>query len=161
MRCRYCGVKFSAAATRPSFRASCPKCAAVVPPIFVERQGDGITGFREIMIGQFASEPSRKLLETQSYHFTIYLDARREILGFDLTDRDEAHLLKWRRDRAPVYYGIRNEGMGYRNHHSVFINGRFSPLPVIAELEACGANLRAEICATLRAGIIAAGEQGV
>ncbi len=159
MRCRYCGTKFSAAATVVPFRATCPKCAAIVTPLLVVQPGDGIGSFREVMIAQNAKDPSRKLLETQSYHFTLFFDDNQKIIGFDLTDRDEAHLLKWRSDRPPVYYGVANVGKGYNNHHTVFINGRFAAAPVMAELESRGQNIRREVRAVLRDGIIDAAEQ--
>jgi hypothetical protein len=131
-----------------------------MPPLFVVEQGNGTTGFREVMIAQHARDPSRKLLETRSYHFTVFLGEHQEIIGFDLTDRDEDHLLKWRLGKPPIYYGVANNGRGgYHNHADVFINGRFSPLPVVAELESCRQNLRGEVRALLRAALVEAGTQ--
>ena len=90
MRCRHCSTRFSKDLTIAPFRASCPNCARIAAPIFVSSQGDGITGFREIMIRQNAGDPSRKLLETRSCQFVIFLDESGGIVGFDLEDRDAA-----------------------------------------------------------------------
>ncbi len=153
MRCKYCGTRFSTDATVAPFRAICPKCVRLVAPRFVLKQGDGETGFREVMIGQNAKDPGRKLLETRSYHFTIFVDEQEQIFGFDLTDRDEDHLLRWRRGRPPVFYGIANVGKGYHNRNEVYVNGSFSPAAVAAELESHGQNIRSEVRAVLLEGI--------
>lgn len=153
MRCCYCGSRFGSAATIGPFRVACPKCSRLEAPRWVVPQGDGITGFREIMLGQNAREPGRKLLETRSFHFTIFVDERDEITGFDLADRDEDHVLKWRRGRRPVYYRVANRGKGYHNHNDVLLNGRFSPAEVVAELDSLGSNIRREVKAVLLEGI--------
>ncbi len=157
MRCRHCSTRFSKDLTIAPFRASCPNCARIAAPIFVSSQGDGITGFREIMIRQNAGDPSRKLLETRSCQFVIFLDESGGIVGFDLEDRDAAHLFQWRRGQRPTYYGIENVGKGYHNRDEVYVNGRFASADVIAELMTCGQNIRSEVRAVLLEGINAYG----
>lgn len=153
MRCRYCGCLFSPPGVLGFRQTSCPKCVRLLAPRLVVEQGDGVTGFREVMLGQNANEPARKLLETEAFHFTIYFDEQDRIIGFDLTDRDEAHLLKWRRGRLPIYYGVTNEGRGYHNRNEVFLDGKFASAAVEAELNGPGRNLQRHVRAVLLEGI--------
>src|SRR3954466_10933124 len=108
MRCRYCGVKLTSGTVLGLLGESrrCPRCARLKRLLFVEQQGDGVATFREVMLGQNPDEPSRKLLETESFHFTVFIDASNEICGFDLADEHEAHLLKWQRGKSPRYYRV-------------------------------------------------------
>lgn len=153
MRCRHCGTRFSKAETIPPFRASCPACAQIVPTILVSGQGDGTTGFREIMIRQNPNEPRRKLLETRSLHFTIFLDEHAHIVGFDLEDEDSSHLFQWRRGGQPRFYGVANVGRGYHNRDEVYVNGSFDPAGAVAELKARGHNIRDEVREVLLKGL--------
>ncbi|MBS0663802.1 MAG: hypothetical protein JSR48_11105 [Verrucomicrobia bacterium] len=153
MRCRHCGARFNRAETIPPFRASCPRCARIAPPVLVERQGDGRSGFREIMIRQNPGEFGRKQLESPSFSFVVFLAKDGGVLGFDLEDRDLAHLYQWRRGEPPRFFGVRNVGKGYHNRDEVYINGRFDPTAVLTELRQCGANIRAEIREALVEGI--------
>lgn len=153
MRCRHCGTRFSKAETVPPFRASCPKCARIVAPFLVTKQGDSITGFREIMSRQNNGDPRRKLLETQSFRFVVFIDDEERIVGFDLEDRDSAHLFQWRQGHQPVFYGVANVGRGYHNRDEVYVNGRFSAAAVATELTACGDNIRRDVRDILLEGI--------
>ncbi len=153
MRCRHCGAKSSKEETIPPFRASCPRCAKIAPPALVEQQGDGVTGFREIMIRQNINEAGRKLLETESYHFVVFLDDDGSIVGFDLVDRDIEHLFEWRRGKSPKFYGVTNVGKGYHNRDEVYLNDRFDPKKVLAELKQRGGNIRTDVRTVLIEGI--------
>jgi hypothetical protein len=125
----------------------------MLKPMFVSAQGNGVTGFREVMLGQHANEPRRKLLETRSFHFVLFLDDRDQIAGFELTDEDERHLFRWRRGRRPQFYGVQNVGKGYHNHDEVLINGAFQAGPVIAEVTRAGHNIRPEVRDVLLEGV--------
>jgi hypothetical protein len=105
------------------------------------------------MLSQSSREPRRKLVETRTYHFTLFLDENNTITGFDLTDRDEEHVLKCREGKLPIYYRLSNVERGYHNHNAAFHNGRFAAEPVIADIEARGHNLREEVRAKLVAAI--------
>jgi len=101
-------------------------CARIAGPILVVQQGDGITGFREIMIRQNENEPRRKLLETRLVHFVCVSSTRRsELFGFDMQDKDSAHLFQWRPGRRPQFYGVANVGKGFHNRDEVYLNGPF------------------------------------
>jgi hypothetical protein len=153
MRCSHCGSVFRKADTIPPFRASCTKCARVAGRFLVTEQGDGVSGFREVMIRQDPEDLRRKLLETQSFHFTVFVDEREKIVAFDLEDREGVHLLRWRRGRRPAFYGIANVGKGYHNRNEVQMNGRFSSTEVISELAAHGQNIRGDVRDVLLEGI--------
>ena len=137
----------------PPFRASCPNCARIVAPFLVTQQGDGVTGFREIMIRQNENEPRRKLLETAAFHFVVFVDGEERIVGFDLEDREGDHFFQWRKGRRPEFYRVQNFGKGYHNHDQVFVNGRFVSDEVIAELKTHGHNIRSEVRDVLLEGI--------
>ncbi len=105
------------------------------------------------MIRQNAGDPSRKLLETRSCHFVIFLDESAAIVGFDLEDRDSAHLFQWRRGQRPTFYRIANVGTGYHNRDEVHVNGHFVSADTIAELKTRGQNIRREVCDVLLEGL--------
>ena len=107
------------------------------------------------MIRQNAGDSSRKLLETQSLHFVVFVDDEGGIVGFDLEDRDCAHLYQWRRGQRPSFYGVANVGKGYHNRDEVCVNGRFPAAAVTAELKECGQNIRGEVLDVLLEGISA------
>jgi hypothetical protein len=121
--------------------------------MLVTQQGDGVSSFREIMIRQNADDHRRKLLETRSFHFVIFLDGRGGIVGFDLEDRDSSHLFQWRKGRRPKFYGVANVGKGYHNRDEVYINGRFTSADAVTELNKYGQNIRSEVRCTLLEGI--------
>jgi hypothetical protein len=157
MLCGYCGVKLNRAFSFSPFRkpTACPKCTKILDLRLVNEQGDGLSGFREIMIRQNLGDVSRKLLETRSYHFVVFLNSEHEIDGFELTDRDETHMLKWKRGKASYYYSVKNVGRGYANHDQILKNGVFDPNPVIEELSSIGKNIRSDVLPTLLEGIAA------
>lgn len=105
------------------------------------------------MIRQNAGDPSRKLLETHSCHFIVFLDERGGIVGFDLEDRDSAHLFQWRRGQRPTFYRVSNVGMGYHNRDEVHVNGHFTSADIIAELKTHGQNIRREVSDVLLEGM--------
>jgi len=105
------------------------------------------------MIRQNANEPKRKLLETRSFHFTVFLDENVRIVGFDMEDRNATHLLQWRRGRKPRFYGVANVGKGYQNRDEVYENGAFNSTDAVAELKSFGGNIRSEVCDVLLTGI--------
>ena len=119
-----------------------------------------MTGFREIMIAQHANEPNRKLLETRSWHFTIFIDRSEAICGFELTDANEAHLLKWRRGHPSKFYRVENVGKGYRNHDVLHLNGIFQSEAVVGDLMSVGKNIRSDIRGVLLEGIAAYAQPG-
>ena len=153
MRCTHCGSVFRKTDTIPPCRASCANCAGAAGRFLVTEQGDGVSGFREVMIRQDPDDLRRKLLETQSFHFTLFVDEGRKIAAFDLEDRDGVHLLQWRRGRQPAFYGVENVGRGYHNRNEVQLNGRFDPAEVVSELESHGQNIRSEVREVLLEGI--------
>ena len=150
MRCRYCSQILTA--DDPA-AWGCLRCTRLKPLQFVMKQGDGVTGFREIMIAQKSNEPNRKLLETRAWHFTVFVDESGGVLGFELTDAVETRLLKWRRDGHPQFYRVENVGKGYGNRDEVRFGGTFCATGVVTELMTAGGNIRPEIRAILLKGI--------
>jgi hypothetical protein len=153
MRCRHCGIRVNQDLAIPPFDAFCPKCARIASLLLVNQQGDGATGFREIMIRQNDDEEVRKLLETQTFHFIVFMNRDGQITGFDLEDRDFAHLLQWRRGRLSSFYGVANVGKGHHNRDEIYVNGSFDPTDVISELTKFGGNIRNEVRELLLEGI--------
>ena len=162
MRCRYCGKNLSIRGTAGLSEESrtCDRCARLKRLRFVTRQGDGVTGFREIMIWQHANEPNRKLIETRSWHFTVFINESEEICGFELADADQSHLLKWWRGERPVFYRVENIGKGYHNRDELRLNGDFQADGVIAELVHAGGNIRPHVRKVLLDGISAYEKKG-
>lgn len=105
------------------------------------------------MIRQNANEPKRKLLESHSLHFVIFLDEHAHIVGFDLEDEDSSHLFQWRRGRRPQFYGVANVGKGCHNRDEVYANGSFDVAGAVAELTARGHNIRDKVREVLIAGL--------
>jgi hypothetical protein len=157
MRCRYCGKILptrDTASTSAKLR-NCSRCTRLKTLHFVAVQGDGVSGFREVMIWQHANEPNRKLVETRSWHFTVFVDAHEQICGFEVADADESHLLKWRRGEPPVAYAVENIGKGYHNRHELTVEGKFAVADAISELNRVGANIRPQVYTILLEGLSA------
>lgn len=143
--CEYCGTPVSNELPRANGASRrsvvCTSCHPLEQPIFTTRRGDGVNSFHEILIRQNHAEPRRKLIETTSLHFIIFFDERNEITGFELSDRDDRHLLTWGVGRPASYFGVKNIGTGYANRDEIVINGEFPQDEVLREFKACSLNL--------------------
>lgn len=154
--CPYCGTPVSLEqppnqAARG--RVACTHCHPLKHPIFTTRPGDGVNSFHEILIRQNHAEPRRKLIETTSLHFLIFFDERNEITGFELSDRDDRHMLTWGLGRPASYFGVENVGRGYANRDEIVINGEFPRDEVLREFTTCSVNLTERTRSLLEEGI--------
>jgi hypothetical protein len=155
--CRYCGAPFLDADGIPFTRLSpvptCQRCNELDRPIFTTQRGDGILSFHEILIRQNAGEPRRKLVETTTLHFIVFLDDRNEITGFELSDRNDLHILTWKKGRTASYFGVNNVGTGYANRDEIVANGVFPQQEVLEEFLRCASNLTDDVRRTLEEGL--------
>jgi hypothetical protein len=155
--CRYCGTPVPDAdgtpITKTSPAPSCPRCDALEQPIFTTQRGDGVRSFHEILIRQNAGEPRRKLVETTTLHFIIFFDDRNEITGFELSDRNDLHILTWKRGRTASYFGVNNVGTGYANRDEIVVNGVFPQQEVLEEFLQCAGNLKDDVRRILEEGL--------
>ena len=157
MRCIYCGKVIATRGTASASADSrnCGRCSRLKQLRFVVKQGDGVSGFREIMLSQHPNEPGRKLIETRSWHFTIFVSQEEEICGFELADAYDSHVLKWKHGERAIAYRVENLGKGYGNHDVLHPVREFAVGDVLTELMAAGRNIVPEVRQVLLEGIAA------
>lgn len=149
--CRYCGTPVSK--SHGIAVTSCKRCDELGQPIFTTQRGDGVRSFHEILIRQNAGEPRRKLVETTTLHFIVFLDDRNEITGFELSDRNDLHILTWKRGRTASYFGVNNIGRAYANRDEIVINGLFPQEEVLKEFLECSGNLKEGVRLIIEEGL--------
>lgn len=146
--CEFCGAPLLGSAKPPR---RCPACESLALPFLVmENPRDGA---REVMIGQHAGEPRRKLLELRTHSVVVFVDEARGILALEIETKVGDRVLRWHRDKGQVEYLVHSTGKSYSSRDEMIPRLGFDREALRRDLALSRNNLRPALLAALEAAL--------